>query len=78
MRKMKKTLKAICHICFGITMPAFMILGTVLVLVQLMCCFTGNGHLSVYISKLLRPWATGAAGVVVFVAFFDSYLTLEK
>ena len=75
---MEKTLKAICHICFGITMPAFMILGTILVLVQLMCCFTGNGHLSVYISKLLRPWATGSAGVVVFVAFFDSYLTLEK
>ena len=59
-------------------MPAFMILGTILVLVQLMCCFTGNGHLSVYISKLLRPWATGAAGVVVFAAFFDSYLKLEK
>ena len=78
MRKMKKTLKTICHVCFGITMPAFMILGTVLVLVQLMCCFTGNGHLSVYISKLLRPWATGAAGVVVFAAFFDSYLKLEK
>ena len=78
MRKMEKTLKTICHVCFGITMPAFMILGTVLVLVQLMCCFTGNGHLSVYISKLLRPWATGAAGVVVFAAFFDSYLKLEK
>ena len=75
---MEKTLKAICHICFGITMPAFMILGTILVLVQLMCCFTGNGHLSVYISELLSPWATGAAGVVVFVAFFDSYLKLEK
>ncbi len=74
---MKKTLKSICHICFGLCMPAFMIFGTILVLVQLLSCFTGNGNLCVYIQKLLRPWATGAAGVVVFVAFFDSYLKLE-
>ena len=75
---MKKTLKNICRFCFGITMPAFMIFGTILVLTQLVCCFIGNGHLCLYIRNLLRSWATYCAGIVVFVAFFDSYLKIEK
>lgn len=75
---MKKTLKQILMACFQISMPLFMILGTVLVGTQLFAIFAHNGNLAVYIRNLLRPWACYAAGVCLFAAFLDSYIKLEN
>lgn len=75
---MKKTIKNMLMVCFQISMPLFMILGTFLVVIQLIAIFTANGSLAVYIRNLLRPWACYAAGVCLFSAFIDSYITIGK
>ena len=75
---MKKNIKQILMVCFQISMPLFMILGTILVGTQLVACITSNGNLAVYIRNLLRPWACYAAGVFLFVAFLDSYIQLDN
>ena len=75
---MKKKIKSFLEICFQITMPLFMIIGTLMVLVQFYCCFAVNGNLIIYIKKLLQPWASNAAGICMFAAFLDSYIKIEK
>ncbi|MCH3915849.1 MAG: hypothetical protein LKE29_11480 [Acidaminococcaceae bacterium] len=75
---MKKTIKQFLMVCFQISMPLFMILGTLLVGTQLFAIFTQNGNMAVYINKLLRPWACYAAGVCLFAAFLDSYIKIDN
>ena len=70
---MEKTLKALCAEVFLITMPLFMLLGIIIVLVQLVSIFMGNGSQLVYIRKLLYPWASNASSLCMFAAFIYSY-----
>ncbi len=74
---MKKTLKAICMFVYQISMPAFIIIGGVMVLTQLYCALVSNGNLCVYIKKLLQPWASISATVCLFASFINSYLKTE-
>lgn len=71
---MKSTLKSICMLVYQITMPAFILIGTVMVLTQLYAALVGNGNLCVYIKKLLQPWASYASSACLFSSFINSYL----
>jgi len=71
---MKNFLRALSLPVFQITMPLFLLLGAVIVITQIVCCFTGNGSMSLWIRNLLRPWATYSAGVCLFAAFIYSYV----
>lgn len=75
---MKSLLKTICMTVYQITMPAFMIIGCIMVLTQIFSALTSNGNLCVYIRNLLRPWAFNASCLCLFASFINSYLKEEK
>ncbi len=75
---MKNILKKICMVCYQISMPAFMLIGTVMVLTQLYCCLAIDGKLCAAAAKTLQPWASKAAGLCLFASFFYSYLEPVK
>ena len=53
---MKKSLKHLCSSLFDISMPVFIILGILIVLVQGVAILSRNGNLSVWIYKTLYPY----------------------
>lgn len=67
-------IKKLLLVIFQISMPLFILLGTIIVLVQIYCVFSGNGALCVSIHKSLYIWASNATGVCLFVSFIHSYL----
>ena len=50
---MKKTIYNICMVIFEITLPLFLLMGTVLVLTQLVGALIGNGALVLGINDAL-------------------------
>ena len=71
---MKKSLKHLCSSLFDISMPVFIILGILIVLVQGVAILSRIGNLSVWIYKTLYPYASGASSLCMFSAFLYSYV----
>lgn len=59
---------------FEITMPLFILLGILIVVIQGVAILTGNGSLLVWIYKFFYPWASRASSICMFAAFIYSYV----
>lgn len=75
---MKKTIYNICMIVFEITLPLFLLMGTVLVLTQLIGALLGNGALVLGINSALKTYSIWAASICAFSGFIMSYVRKKK
>lgn len=75
---MKKTIYNICMIVFEITLPLFLLMGTVLVLTQLIGALLGNGALVLGINSALKTYSIWAASICAFSGFIMSYVREKK
>lgn len=53
---------------------AFMLLGSVIVLIQIYCVITVNGALSIYITKSLGKFTFAIATITGLIGFVQGYL----
>ena len=74
---MKKTIYNICMAVFQITLPLFLLMGTVLVFAQLIGALMGNGAIVMGIDDALKTYSVWGASVCAFSGFIMSY-TREK
>lgn len=74
---MKNTVYKICMVIFEITLPLFLIMGTILVFTQLIGALMGNGALVKGINTALKTYSVWVACVCAFSGFIMSY-TREK
>lgn len=75
---MKKTIYNICMVVFEITLPLFLLMGTVLVLTQLVGALIGNGAVVLGINSTLKTYSIWAASVCAFSGFIMSYVREKK
>lgn len=75
---MKKTIYNICMIVFEITLPLFLLMGTVLVLTQMIGALLGNGALVLGINSALKTYSIWAASICAFSGFIMSYVREKK
>ena len=75
---MKKTIYNICMVIFEITLPLFLLMGTVLVLTQLVGALIGNGALVLGINYALKTYSIWVASVCAFAGFIMSYCKDKK
>ena len=75
---MKKMIYNICMIVFEITLPLFLLMGTVLVLTQLVGALMGNGALVLGINSALKTYSIWVASICAFSGFIMSYVREKK
>ncbi len=75
---MKQRLLQICMAVFTVTLPLFMLMGTAIVLLQLVGIVMGNGALVLGINSALKTYATWVSSVCAFSGFFVGYLKPKK
>ena len=75
---MKKMIYNICMIVFEITLPLFLLMGTVLVLAQLVGALMGNGALVLGINSALKTYSIWVASICAFSGFIMSYVREKK
>ena len=75
---MKKTIYNICMVVFEITLPLFLLMGTVLVLTQLVGALIGNGAIVLGINSALKTYSFWVASVCAFSGFIMSYVREKK
>lgn len=75
---MKKTIYNICMVVFEITLPLFLLMGTVLVLTQLVGALIGNGAIVLGINSALKTYSIWVASVCAFSGFIMSYVREKK
>lgn len=69
-----KVLHKICLVVFQITLPLFLLMGTVLVLGQLIGAIIGNGALVLGINTALKTYSIWVASICAFSGFIMGYL----
>lgn len=74
---MKKTIYNICMVVFEITLPLFLLMGTVLVFGQLIGALIGNGAMVLGLNTALKTYSIWVASICAFSGFIMSY-TREK
>lgn len=75
---MKQTLYKVLMTVFEITLPLFLLMGTVLVFTQLFGAIIGNGALVLGVNSAIKLYATWLSCICAFSAFFLSYLREKK
>lgn len=65
-------------IVFEITLPLFLLMGTVLVLTQMIGALLGNGALVLGINSALKTYSIWAASICAFSGFIMSYVREKK
>lgn len=75
---MKKMIYNICMVVFEITLPLFLLMGTILVLTQLVGAVIGNGAIVLNINTALKTYSIWAASVCALSGFIMSYVKEKK
>lgn len=75
---MKKAIYDICMVIFEITLPLFLLMGTVLVLTQLVGALIGNGAIVLGINNALKTYSIWVASICAFSGFIMSYVREKK
>lgn len=65
-------------VVFEITLPLFLLMGTVLVLTQLVGALIGNGAIVLGINSALKTYSIWVASVCAFSGFIMSYVREKK
>ena len=65
-------------VVFEITHPLFLLMGTVLVLAQLVGALIGNGAIVLGINSALKTYSIWVASVCAFSGFIMSYVREKK
>ena len=65
-------------VVFEITLPLFLLMGTVLVLTQLVGALIGNGAIVLGINSVLKTYSIWVASVCAFSGFIMSYVREKK
>lgn len=75
---MKTTINNICMVIFEITLPLFLLMGTALVLTQLVGALMGNGALVLGINSALKTYSIWVASICAFSGYIMGYTNPKK